>query len=64
VLEIGADLFRQLAAASPSAVEQIGVAAMTRRGELEAARAAVPGAVAAEGSASFLTRMKRFLGMR
>jgi small-conductance mechanosensitive channel len=64
VLEIGADLFRQLAAASPSTVEQIGVAAMTRRGELEAARAAVPGAAAAEGPASFLTRMKRFLGMR
>jgi small-conductance mechanosensitive channel/CRP-like cAMP-binding protein len=64
VLEIGSDLFRQLAAANPSAVEQIGVAAMTRRGELEAARAAVPGARVSEGSASFLSRMKRFLGMR
>jgi small-conductance mechanosensitive channel/CRP-like cAMP-binding protein len=63
VLEIGADLFRQLAAVNPAAVEQIGVAAMTRRTELEAARAAVPGATAPEPSASFLSRMKRFLGM-
>jgi small-conductance mechanosensitive channel/CRP-like cAMP-binding protein len=64
VLEIRSDLFRQLAAANPSAVEQIGVAAMTRRTELEAARAAVPGAAVSEGHASFLSRMKRFLGMR
>ncbi len=63
VLEIGAELFRQLGAASPSTVEQIGVAAMTRRVQLEAARAATPSAGVGEGSASFLTRMKRFLGM-
>jgi small-conductance mechanosensitive channel/CRP-like cAMP-binding protein len=63
VLEIDADLFRALGAASPLTVEQIGVAAMTRRAELEAARAAAPSAGVVEGSASFLTRMKRFLGM-
>ena len=63
VLEIGADLFRQLGAASPVTVEQIGVAAMTRRAELEAARASAPGAGIVEPNASFLTRMKRFLGM-
>ncbi len=63
VLEIGADLFRQLGAASPSTVEQIGVAAMTRRVQLEAARAAAPGSAVVEENASFLTRMKRFLGM-
>jgi small-conductance mechanosensitive channel/CRP-like cAMP-binding protein len=63
VLEIGADLFRDLGAASPVTVEQIGVAAMTRRVELEAARASAPVAALAEGSAPFLTRMKRFLGM-
>ncbi len=63
VLEIGADLFRQLGAASPATVEQIGVAAMTRRVQLEAARAAAPLTAVEEGSASFLTRMKRFLGM-
>jgi CRP-like cAMP-binding protein len=63
VLEIGADLFRALGAASPVTVEQIGVAAMTRRVELEAARASAPVAALAGGSAPFLTRMKRFLGM-
>jgi small-conductance mechanosensitive channel len=63
VLEIGADQFRELGAASPVTVEQIGVAAMTRRAELEAARASAPGATLVEPNASFLTRMKRFLGM-
>jgi CRP-like cAMP-binding protein len=63
VLEISSDLFRQLAAASPYTVEQIGVAAMTRRTELEAARAAASGSAVVEPSSSFLSRMKRFLGM-
>ena len=61
VLEIGADLFRRLATASPYTVEQIGVAAATRRAQLEAARAASQGAAVVEASASFLSRMKRFL---
>jgi hypothetical protein len=63
VLEIGAELFRQLGAVSPQTIEQIGVAAMTRRAELEAARAAAPGAAVAEPPASFVSRMKKFLGI-
>jgi small-conductance mechanosensitive channel/CRP-like cAMP-binding protein len=64
VLEVGADLFRNLAASNPASVEQIGLAAIARRAQLEAVRASSPSHAVAEGSASFLTRMKRFLGMR
>lgn len=63
LLEIGAGLFRRLAAASPYTVEQIGVAAATRRAQLEAVRAATQGTAVAEPPASFLSRMKRFLGI-
>jgi small-conductance mechanosensitive channel len=61
VLEIDAELFRKLAAESPHAVERIGVAAMTRRGQLDEVRAATRGAAVADAPASFLSRMKRFL---
>ena len=61
VLEIDADLFRRLAAESPHAIERIGVAALTRRGELDQARAAARGAAVADAPATLLSRMKRFL---
>jgi small-conductance mechanosensitive channel/CRP-like cAMP-binding protein len=61
VLEIDAELFRRLGVESPQAIERIGVAAMTRRGELDEARAAARGAAVADAPATFLTRMKRFL---
>ena len=62
-IEIDADLFRRLAAAHPEAIEKIGVLAMTRRAELEAARAAAAGrsAVAAD---TLLSRMKKFLRLK
>ena len=64
VLEIDAELFRKLAAESPQAVEQIGMAALTRRGELEDARVAARGAAVADAPATLLSRMKRFLRLR
>ncbi len=62
VLEIDAEDFRRLAAESPHAVEQIGVAAVTRRAELDHVREMSRGAVVAEAPATFITRMKKFLG--
>ncbi len=61
VLEVSAALFRRLAGASPYTVEQIGIAAMTRRAQLEAVRVAAQGTAVAEARDSFLSRMKRFL---
>ena len=62
-LEIDADLFRRLAAAHPEAIEKIGVQAMTRRAELEAARASAAGraVIAAD---TLLSRMKKFLRLK
>lgn len=64
VLEIDAELFRKLGEESPHAVEQIGVAAVTRRVELEQVRSAARGAAIADAPATFLTRMKKFLRLR
>ena len=61
VVEINADLFRRLGAVSPQAVEQIGVAAVTRRIELDRVRSASPGTAVADAPASFLARMRKFL---
>jgi small-conductance mechanosensitive channel/CRP-like cAMP-binding protein len=63
VLEIGAELFRHLAATSPQAIEQVGVAAAERRIELDKVRATGTGAAVADAPASFLSRMRRFLGL-
>jgi len=60
VIEIGADVFRRLAAESPHAIEQIGVAAVTRRAELEQKKTATAGAVTVETN-TLLARMKKFL---
>ena len=63
VLEIDAELFRRLGDESPHAIERIGIAAMTRRGELDQVKIAARGAAVADAPATFLSRMKRFLRM-
>ncbi len=60
-LEIGADLFRQLADMSPHAVERVGYAAATRRTELEDVRASIQAAAVVEAPATILSRMRKFL---
>ena len=60
VVEIGVNLFRRLGAEHPQAIEQIGVAAMARRADLERVRTAAAGTVAVETN-TLLTRMKKFL---
>jgi small-conductance mechanosensitive channel len=60
VVEIGAELFRRLAVENPQAIEQVGVAAMTRRADLERIKTATAGAVAVETN-TLLARMKKFL---
>jgi small-conductance mechanosensitive channel len=64
VLELDAEVFRSLGAADPKAVEQIGVAAVTRRAELNQIRDAAQTTIAAEVPSTFLGRMKKFLGLR
>ncbi len=64
VMQIDAEQFRQLAATDSGAVEQIGIAAVTRRAELDAARQTTQGAAAAEAPATFLTRMRQFLRVK
>jgi small-conductance mechanosensitive channel/CRP-like cAMP-binding protein len=61
LLEIDASVFRQLADASANAVEQVGIAAATRRAELNAARATATSAAVIEPPANFLVRMRKFL---
>jgi CRP-like cAMP-binding protein len=63
VLELDSDVFRKFGADNPAAVEQIAVAAMTRREELDQVRAAARGSAVAEAPATFISRMKRFLGL-
>jgi small-conductance mechanosensitive channel/CRP-like cAMP-binding protein len=61
VVELPAEVFRRLGAESPHAIEQVGLLAITRRAELDRARASARDAMIAEAPASFLARMKRFL---
>jgi CRP-like cAMP-binding protein len=61
VLEIDAELFRQLGQVSPRTVEQVGVAAATRRAELNAVRASAKSAATIEPPANFVARMRKFL---
>ena len=63
VLELDADVFRTLGAADPRAVERIGLAAVTRRAELVQMRDSGQAAPAVEVPATFLGRMKKFLGL-
>jgi small-conductance mechanosensitive channel/CRP-like cAMP-binding protein len=61
VIEIDAEVFRRLGAASPQAVEQVGVAAATRRAQLDQVRANAAGPTVTDAPANFLGRMRRFL---
>jgi small-conductance mechanosensitive channel/CRP-like cAMP-binding protein len=61
VLELDAELFRGLGAADPKAVEDIGLAAMTRRAQLAQVRDATQHVTVADAPATFLGRMKKFL---
>ncbi|HXG53782.1 MAG TPA: mechanosensitive ion channel family protein [Vicinamibacterales bacterium] len=61
VLEIDAEVFRQLAEETPHTVEQVGLAAATRRTELDQVRAASRKPEGAEAPATFLARMRKFL---
>jgi len=64
VLELDASLFRRLGIENPRALEQVGLAAVTRREELDRARSAVRGAELTDAPATFLARMKRFLRLQ
>jgi small-conductance mechanosensitive channel/CRP-like cAMP-binding protein len=61
VIEIDAERFRKLGAAHPHAVEQIAVAAVTRRAELDQIKSASQGPAVGEAPATFMARMKKFL---
>jgi CRP-like cAMP-binding protein len=61
VIEVDAQLFRALGATSPQAVEQVALAAATRRAELDELHANAAGSAAPDAPASFLDRMRRFL---
>jgi CRP-like cAMP-binding protein len=63
VVEIGADLFRRIAAVHPGAIEKIGTAAMVRRAGLEQVKSAVSGVVTLEAR-TLIARMKKFLGLK
>jgi CRP-like cAMP-binding protein len=64
VLELDAALFTRLGIESPLALEQIGLAAVARREQLDRARNVVRGAERADAPATFLARMKRFLRLQ
>lgn len=63
VIEIDAELFRRLGTTNPEAIERIGVAASTRRAELEHIRSASQEAAVAVAPATLVARMKKFLGL-
>jgi small-conductance mechanosensitive channel/CRP-like cAMP-binding protein len=63
VLEIDADVFRELAEENPHAIEQVGVAAATRRTQLEEIRASVQVSGVVEAPATLVARMRKFLRM-
>jgi hypothetical protein len=60
-MEIDAKQFRDLGATHPHAVEQIGLAAVKRRVELDEARKGSQGAAVADARATFVSRMRKFL---
>ncbi len=60
VAEVSAGQFRRLGVENPQAIEQIGIAAMSRRADLERIRTATAGAVTVE-THTLLARMKKFL---
>ena len=64
VLELSADAFRTLGAESPHAIETVGLAAASRRAELDRVRASGRGAAVADAPETFVARMKKFLRLR
>jgi small-conductance mechanosensitive channel/CRP-like cAMP-binding protein len=64
VIEIDAEVFRRLGAHSPDAIEQVAVAALLRRSQLEEVRSAASNAAVADAPATFLARMRKFLRFR
>jgi hypothetical protein len=60
---VDAGLFRRIGVESPQAIERVGIAAMSRRAELERARSDAGGTAIAVPPATFLARMKKFLRM-
>jgi CRP-like cAMP-binding protein len=61
VLELDADLFRRLGAADPQAIEDIALAAMARRVELDEIRESAASTAVAQVPATLVSRMRRFL---
>jgi CRP-like cAMP-binding protein len=61
VLELDAALFRRLAAVDPKAIEDVGVAAMTRRIQLNQVRESAASTAVVEVPATFIARMRKFL---
>ena len=61
-VEIGAELFRRMAALHPDAIEKIGVAALERKASLDQVKTAAAGA-ATVATTTLVTRMKKFLGL-
>jgi small-conductance mechanosensitive channel/CRP-like cAMP-binding protein len=61
VLELDAEVFRALGAADPQALERVGLAAVSRRAELNQIREALKTVAVADAPATFLKRMKKFL---
>lgn len=61
VLELNAAEFRRLGERSPRTVEQVGLAAVARRDELNRAKADAPETAAPSAPASLLARMRKFL---
>jgi small-conductance mechanosensitive channel/CRP-like cAMP-binding protein len=61
VLELDAELFRKLGAADPQAIENIGLAAVARRVELDQVRDSAASTATVEAPATFLSRMRKFL---
>ena len=61
VLELNADAFRRMGVENPHAIEAVGLAAVTRRAELDRARAAGRGAAVSDAPETFVARMKKFL---
>jgi small-conductance mechanosensitive channel len=63
VLELDAAVFRRLGSVDPHAIEQIGIAAVARRLELDQARDSAKITSPGEAPGTLLGRMKKFLGM-
>jgi small-conductance mechanosensitive channel len=61
VIEIDAELFRRLGSTHPHAIEQIGIAAVTRRAELDQFRAGSQAAAVVDAPSTFVARMRKFL---